>query len=108
VEESLIVALQFVVEDDAPDPAALTAEALLGAPIARIDLRVVGQLARLPEPGVEGLSGLVTAVVAFVSVGFEEVQPAVRQDDDAIAGTDRARPNQSLAFEMSSGPTWTV
>src|SRR5688500_14290192 len=47
VEESLIVALQLVVEDDAPNPTALAAETLLGALVGAIDLGVVGQLARL-------------------------------------------------------------
>jgi hypothetical protein len=50
----------------------------------------------------------VRAVVAFVAVGFEEVSPAVRKDNGAIVRTERARPNQSLALEMSSAPTRTV
>ena len=59
VEEALIVALELVVEDDAPNPTALAAQALLGALVGAIDLGVVRQLARLPEAGVEGLAGLV-------------------------------------------------
>ena len=59
VEEPLIVALELVVEDDAPDPSALAPESLLGALVGAIDLGVVRQLARLPEAGVEGLAGLV-------------------------------------------------
>ena len=76
VEESLIVALQLVVEDDAPNPTALCAETLLGALVSAIDVGVVRQLARLSDAGVEGLAGLVGAVVAFVSIGFEQVSPA--------------------------------
>jgi hypothetical protein len=57
---------------------------------------------------VEGLSGLVRAVVAFGSVRLEQVSPARGQDDDAIVGTERARANQSLALKMSSAPTRTV
>ena len=57
VQEPLIVALQLVVEDDAPNPPALVPEALLGALVGAIDLGVVRQLARLPEAGVEGLAG---------------------------------------------------
>jgi hypothetical protein len=49
VEKSLIVGLQFVVEDDAPNPTALTAETFLGALIGAVDLGVVRQLARLPK-----------------------------------------------------------
>ena len=63
VQEPLVVALELVVEDDAPNPTALAAEALLGALIGAIDLRVVRQLARLPEAGVEGLAGFVGSVV---------------------------------------------
>ena len=59
VEETLIVALQLVVENDAPDPTALAAEPLLGALVGAIDLGVVRQLARLPEAGVERLAGFV-------------------------------------------------
>src|SRR5687767_11908559 len=55
VEESLIVALQLVVEDDAPNPTALAAETLLGALVGAIDLGVVRQLARLSDTSVEGL-----------------------------------------------------
>ena len=63
VEESLIVALQFVVEDDAPNPTALAAETLVGALVGAIDLGVVRQLARLSDASVEGLARLVGAVV---------------------------------------------
>ena len=33
-------------------------------------------------------------VMAFVSVGFEQVSPALGQNDGAIVGTERARPNK--------------
>ena len=79
VQEPLIVALELVVEDDAPDPAASVPQSLLGALVGAIDLGVVRQLARLSDAGVEGLAGLVRAVVTFVSVGFEQVSSAVRQ-----------------------------
>ena len=89
VQEPLIVALELVVQDDSPDSAALIAQALLGALIGAIDLGVVGQLARLPEAGVEGLAGLVSAVVTFVAVGFEQVAPAVRQRHGAVIRAER-------------------
>jgi hypothetical protein len=53
VQEALIVALQFVVEDDAPNPTALAAETLLGALVRAIDLGVVCQFARLPDTCVD-------------------------------------------------------
>jgi hypothetical protein len=91
VEESLILALQLVVEYDAPDPAATIPQSFLGALVGAIDLGVVGQFAWLPEAGPERLTGLVRAVVAFVSVGFEEISPTVRQDTGAVLRTDWRR-----------------
>jgi hypothetical protein len=91
VEESLIVALQLVVEDDAPDSAATIPQALLGALVGAIDLAIVRQLAGLPEAGPKRLTRLARAVVAFVSVGFEEIAPAVRQGNGAVVGTQWRR-----------------
>jgi hypothetical protein len=91
VEESLIVALQLIVEDDAPDPAATIPQALLCALVGAIDLGVVRQLARLPQAGPKRLTRLARAVVAFVSVGFEEIAPAVRQGNGAVVETQWRR-----------------
>ena len=63
-EKSLIVALELVVEGDAPYSTALAAEAFLRTSVCPIDLGVVGQLARLPEAGVESLARLVRPLVA--------------------------------------------
>lgn len=41
LKESLVLGLQLVVEDDAPNPATLVAEAFLRALVCPIDLRVV-------------------------------------------------------------------
>ena len=84
VEESLIVALQLVVEDDAPNPTALAAETFLRALVGAIDPGVVRQLARPSDAGVERLAGLVGAVVTLVAVGLEQVTSAVRQRHGAI------------------------
>jgi hypothetical protein len=43
VQEALIVALELVVEDDAPNPTALAAETFLGALVGAIDPGVVRQ-----------------------------------------------------------------
>ena len=59
LQELLVVTLQLVVEDDAPDVSAAGTEALLGALVRAINLGVVSQLARLPEARVERLPGLV-------------------------------------------------
>src|SRR5215211_1905725 len=66
------------------------------------------QLARLSDTSVEGLTGIVGAVVTLVAVGLEQVTSAVRQRHGAIVRAERARPNQSLAFEMPSAPTRTI
>ena len=100
VQEALIIALELVVEDHSPDSPALSPQSLLRALVGAIDLCVVRQFARLPEPSVEGLSGLVRAVVAVVSVGFEEVSPALRQDDGAVVRAERRCTNQSFVLEM--------
>jgi hypothetical protein len=79
LQELLVVTLQLVVEDDAPDLPAAGTEALLGELVRTINLGVVGQLARLPEAGVERLPGL---VVALQAIRLEHVSTPARQDDD--------------------------
>ena len=89
VEEALIIALELVVESDAAHPSTSASQALVGALVGAIDLGVVRQLARLPEAGVEGLARLVRAVVAFATVGLEEVPAALSQDDGAVVRAER-------------------
>ena len=78
VEKTLVVALQLVVENDAADAPAFAAEPFLCALVGAIDLGVVGQLARLPEAGVERLAGFIRALGTFVAIGFEQVPPTAR------------------------------
>ena len=101
---TLIVALELVVEDDAPDPPALVAEALLGTLVGAIDLRVVRQLARLPEARIENLTGFVAALGAFVAVGLEEIPAALGQDDGSVVRTERTPANQPFVLEMPKAP----
>ena len=103
VQEALIVALELVVEDDAPNPTALAAETLLGALVGAIDLGVVRQLARLSDAGVEGLAGLVGAVVALVAVGLEQVASAVGQDDGAVVRAERATCESAFVVRDARG-----
>ena len=100
VEESLIVALQLVVEDDAPNPTALAADTFLGALVGAIDPGVVGQFARLPDARVERLTGLVDTVVALIAVRFEKIAPAVRQRHGAVVRAERRGANQPFVLEM--------
>jgi hypothetical protein len=102
VQEPLVVALQLIIEDDPLNPAVLAAKAPLGALIGAVDLRVVRELAALPDAGVEGLAGFMGALVTLVTVRREQVTSAVRQRHGAIVRAERARPNQSLALEVSS------
>ncbi len=103
VEEPLIVALELVVEDDAPNPAALASQAFVGALIGAIDLGIVRQLAGLPDAGVEGLAGLVAAVIALVAIGLEEIAPAVGQGNGAVFRAERRGANQPFVLEMLEG-----
>jgi hypothetical protein len=100
VKETLIVALQLVVQDNAVHSSALLAKAILGTEVRAIDLRVVRQLARLSETGVERLAWLVVATALFVAVGFEKVSAALRQDDRSVVRAKRAPPDEPFVLQM--------
>jgi len=100
VEEALVVALELVVQDHALHPSALVAQALLSPLVGAIDLRIVRELARLPEAGVERLAGFPCAVAVLVAIGFKEIFPTVGQHDGAVICAERRSPNQTLFFEM--------
>jgi hypothetical protein len=86
--EPLVLALELVVEGDAPDAPSLAAETLFGPQVSPVDLTVVGKLARLPEASVELLAGFSSVVVIpLETVGFKEVSAAARQEHDALART---------------------
>jgi hypothetical protein len=84
LQELLVVTLQFVVEDDAPDVPAAGTEALVRTLVSAVNLGVVGQLARLPEAGVKGLPRL---PVALQAIRLEDVSTASGQDDDVTVAT---------------------
>ena len=85
LQELLVLALEFVVEDDAADPAAAGSEALLCTKEGAIDLGVVGEFARLSEAGVERLARF---PVALQAIRLEQVAtPRVRTT------TSRSRPS---------------
>ncbi len=70
LEPLLILALELVVEDDAPNLRALVAEPFLFSQVSAIELDVVRQLTRPADAGVEGL---LPHIVAVAAVGFQEV-----------------------------------
>jgi hypothetical protein len=59
LQELLVIALELVVDDDAPHCCATLAELPRSPKIGSVDLRVVGQLLGLSEAGVERLAGVV-------------------------------------------------
>ena len=91
VKELLVIALQLVVQDYAIHPAALLAEALLGAQVGAIDLRVVCQLARLSETGIERLPRLPRPFLSLVPIRLEEVPAAIGKDNGAVVRAERGR-----------------
>lgn len=94
LEEALVVALQFVVEDDATEAPTLVSQAVFGALVGAIDLDVVRQLSRLPDTGMEGLPRFVEPSVPWQeSVRLEQIASAVRQGDRAILRIE-CRPTQ--------------
>jgi hypothetical protein len=102
VQETLVVALHLVVEDDALDAVTLLSYASLGSLVGAVDLDIVVELARLPEVGVELLAGLVCSLVARKgSIGFEQVPASVGEDDGAVVGLEWRPPNQTLVFEVT-------
>ena len=105
LQELLVVTLQLVVEDDAPDVSAAGTEALLGALVRAVDLGVVSQLARLPEAGVERLPGL---VVALQAIRLEHVSTTTGQDDDVtVAALEWNSFEKARLLEMSKAlPCW--
>ena len=66
------------------------------------------QLARLSDAGVEGLAGLVGAVVTLVAVGFEQVSPPIGKDDGTIIRAEGGGTEQTFPFEVRAGATREV
>jgi hypothetical protein len=103
LKEPLVVPFELVVEDDATHPRTLVPQALLSAQVSAIDLRVVRELARLPDARVEGLARLLRAVM---TAGLEKIATAIGQDDGTVGGTERRRSNQpfmSKVLQTSGG-----
>jgi hypothetical protein len=99
LQKLLVVTLQLVVEDDAPDVSAAGTEALLGALVSGVNLGVVSQLPRLPEARVERLAGL---AVALQAIRLEHVSTATRQDKDVtVPALERDSFEKARLLEMS-------
>src|SRR5262249_38681536 len=95
VQELLVFALQFVVEDDPMNPYVVLVEPLRSPDVSGVQLRVVRQLARTRVPGIERLFRL----VFWCAVTLEQLASASREGDQhrlpiLVAVERRDRPNQ--------------
>ena len=65
LQKFLVLALEFVVENDTAEAGAAPREAVCGSQVRAIHLDVVFQFARLPDACVKGLTGLTFRSSAF-------------------------------------------
>ena len=107
VEEPLIVALEFIVENDSANPSALASQALVGALIGAIDLSVVRQLAGLPDARVEGLARLVVRSSRSERLTSRRSRPRsvrVTARSSELSGDVRMSPSFSRCFRLRREP----
>ena len=83
LQEALVLALELVVEDDAPEAIAALGEPVGGLQVGAVDLGVMLQFPRLAEARVERLSG----VLARPAPGLQQLPSLVRQRHDAVPVT---------------------
>jgi len=102
LQELLVLALQVLLEDDAPDveAAVLVSEACLLLPVRRIEVRIVVDFAGPADTGVERLRGL---VVALQGVGIEQVTALLREDYTALVAAEIDGLDEPLGAEMAEG-----
>jgi hypothetical protein len=100
VQEPLVVPFELVVQDHAIYSPTLVAEPLLSAEVGGVDLRVVRQLAWLPEASMERLPRLPGAFL-FAPIRFKEISATVGEDDSAVLRAQWRRAQQPLSFEVA-------
>ena len=98
LEKSLVLGLEVLLEDDAADLPTLFAETLLRAEVRAIERRVMGQLTRPADAGMECLMAGIADVAA---VGVEQAASTRRQGDGALASVERHGPNQPLVSQVA-------
>jgi hypothetical protein len=98
LEPFLVLALELVVEYDAPNLPALLAEPFLFPQVGAIELGVVRQLTRPAHAGVEGL---LPRIVAVAAMGFQEVVAACGERQGALAAVQRDEPHQPLVSQVT-------
>lgn len=102
LQELLVLALQVLLEDDAPDveAAVLVLEACLLLAVRRVKVRVVVDFAGPANAGVERLRGL---VVALEGVGIEQVTALLREDYTALIAAEIDSLDEPLGAEVAKG-----
>jgi hypothetical protein len=101
-QELLVLALQVLLEDDAPDveAAVLVSEACLLLAVRRVEVRVVVDFAGPADAGVKRLRGL---VLAIQRMRIKQVSAVLRQDDSAIVVAEVNGVDQPLIAEVVEG-----
>ena len=81
LKEALVLPLELVVEDDAPEAIAAFGEAVGSLEVGSVDLGVVLQFPRLPDTRVERLRG----VLARPPARLQQLTSVLRQGDDTVS-----------------------
>jgi hypothetical protein len=100
LEPFLVFALELLLEDDAPDLAAVFTEPFFLPQIGAIELRVVRQLPRAADAGMEGL---LAWIVALAAMGFQEVATTFRERHRARSMLERYEPHEPFLAQMAQG-----
>jgi hypothetical protein len=98
LEPFLVLALEFVVQNDAADVGALFAEPLLFSQVRAIELGIMRQLAR---PIHAPVKGLFPCIVPVAAVRLQQVMTAFGQRHGSLAAVDRDEPHQTLVPEVA-------
>jgi hypothetical protein len=97
LQELLVLPFELLLEHHTPDLGALLAQPFLGSQVRPIELGVVIEL---PRPVHARVKLLMAFLVAVAAVRFEQVSPAVGEDQSALLAVQGDRPNQAVLDEM--------
>ena len=100
LEKLLVLALEVDLKDHTADLSTLFAETLFLAEVRAVEGRVMRQLTR---PADAGMECLVTGIADIAPVGIEQTASARRQRDGALASVERDGPNQSFVSQVVQG-----
>ena len=97
LEKPLVLGLEVLLEDHAADLPTLFAETLLRPEVGAVEGRVVGQLTR---PADAGMERLVPGIADVAPVRLEQAASSGSQGDGALASVERHGPNQPVVSQM--------